>query len=65
MIEIDGPIKIKDENKVGEINDYFQNYEVSFELIVMGELTWEMQRSISGTLKIQQFNQNFDFLLKY
>ena len=59
VIEIDGPISIKTDNKVGEINHYFKNYEVTFELNVIGELTWEMQRSISGFLKPYEFISNF------
>ena len=51
VLGINGPIEIKSDNKVGEIQNYFQNYEVSFELNVKGELTWDMQRSITGLLK--------------
>ena len=49
-INIDGPISISANNNVGEIDEYFQNYEFSFE-VKFTQLTARYGLSIAGFLK--------------
>ena len=50
-MEIDGPIEISELNNVGKINNYFQNYEFSFEVNVEVNLTNYWRQSILGSLQ--------------
>ena len=49
-MKIDGPIEIAELNNVGKINNYFQNYEFSFEVNV-DSLSSGWRQSILGSLQ--------------
>ena len=54
-INIDGPISISENNKVGEIDGYFSNYEFSFE-VKANQLTTLSDVSITGFLTKRLLN---------
>ena len=47
VIDIQGPVAISKNNKVGKIENFFQNYKLSFE-IKLDSLTSQSDLSITG-----------------
>lgn len=63
-INIDGPISLSKNNKVGEIDEYFNNYEFSFE-VKANQLTTQWDISITVGLALPSGTQSLIYLSHY